>query len=361
MAEDKDIDDSFDEPLVADAGGADEEYYDDGDDFSGEEGDDWDSGSPEDPAAALTKKKKSKDFNRKVIAGALAIGFVVVYMQLKGGGPASQTAPTPPPSAETAATPPQEQQAVAQAPPSQRDIFSGKNRKEQVADLPDQSQGFLSNPDTLVKVDDLKNRVVFGEEEEAPPDDTQQPREVSQSPPMPAPITQQEEPAVPAPATSAQSPPGYEKEIMDKLDALSSRLDGIEDRIEAVSASAAAKSDIALLENGLQGRIRTELQTLIEEQKAAQPKTAQKPAHTAKKRTGTNTAGKSSVKKPQPAAPAWVLRSARPGQALVSRAGEAETRAIAIGDSLPGIGKVTAVFADRGLWVVQGTDGRIFQ
>lgn len=58
----------------------------------------------------------------------------------------------------------------------------------------------------------------------------------------------------------------------------------------------------------------------------------------------------------------WVLRSAKPGMAWVSEKGSSEMRTVSVGDSLAGIGKVTAIATDsQGRWVVNGTRGTINQ
>jgi polyhydroxyalkanoate synthesis regulator phasin len=94
----------------------------------------------------------------------------------------------------------------------------------------------------------------------------------------------------------------------------------------------------------------------VEEKKQAEPKKAAEPSKEVSK-------PKEAAK---PAAPArkidWVLRSAKPGTALVSERGSNEMRTVAVGDTLSGIGKVTAITTDsQGRWVVSGTRGSIKQ
>jgi intracellular multiplication protein IcmG len=57
----------------------------------------------------------------------------------------------------------------------------------------------------------------------------------------------------------------------------------------------------------------------------------------------------------------WVLKSAQPGRAMVSRAGEQEMRNVTVGDDLPGVGRVTQIYQGQTGWIVQGTTGRILQ
>lgn len=80
--------------------------------------------------------------------------------------------------------------------------------------------------------------------------------------------------------------------------------------------------------------------------KAAKPKPA-KPA--AKKPAVTASSGR------------WELRAAQPGRAWVSRPGERDMQSVEVGQSLTGIGRVTAILYQNGRWTVQGTSGQINQ
>lgn len=57
----------------------------------------------------------------------------------------------------------------------------------------------------------------------------------------------------------------------------------------------------------------------------------------------------------------WILKSAQPGEAMVSRKGESDMTRIAVGQSLAGIGKITGISMENGRWIVQGTNGRVVQ
>lgn len=57
----------------------------------------------------------------------------------------------------------------------------------------------------------------------------------------------------------------------------------------------------------------------------------------------------------------WVLKGAQPGRAMVAKAGETDIRSVGVGDTLPGIGRITAVTYENGRWSVLGTKGRINQ
>lgn len=58
----------------------------------------------------------------------------------------------------------------------------------------------------------------------------------------------------------------------------------------------------------------------------------------------------------------WVLKSAKPGMAWVAPPGSNELKSVAVGDTLAGVGRVTAIAKDEaGRWYVSGTRGRIRQ
>ncbi len=58
----------------------------------------------------------------------------------------------------------------------------------------------------------------------------------------------------------------------------------------------------------------------------------------------------------------WVLKAAKPGVAWVAKKGSGDLLMVETGDSLPGVGNVTAIVkSSSGRWVVNGTKGRISQ
>lgn len=75
---------------------------------------------------------------------------------------------------------------------------------------------------------------------------------------------------------------------------------------------------------------------------------------------------KKAAKRPSAESPAssssrWELRAAQPGRAWVSHPGERDMRGIEVGQSLEGIGTVTAINYQNGIWTVYGTQGQINQ
>jgi hypothetical protein len=55
----------------------------------------------------------------------------------------------------------------------------------------------------------------------------------------------------------------------------------------------------------------------------------------------------------------WELKSAEPGQAYVSPPGRDDMVNIHVGDTLPGVGRITAISESGGQWIVTGTEGKI--
>lgn len=58
----------------------------------------------------------------------------------------------------------------------------------------------------------------------------------------------------------------------------------------------------------------------------------------------------------------WVLKAAKPGMAWIAQPGSSEIRAIAKGDTVPGLGTIKAIVKDSGgKWTVEGTKSRVNQ
>ena len=69
---------------------------------------------------------------------------------------------------------------------------------------------------------------------------------------------------------------------------------------------------------------------------------------------------KAPVAEAAPEPPQWVLRAASPGQAWVATSAVSrDLKQLHVGDSLPGIGRVTAIQQQGDAWLVQGTTGTI--
>ena len=57
----------------------------------------------------------------------------------------------------------------------------------------------------------------------------------------------------------------------------------------------------------------------------------------------------------------WILKSASPGNAIVSRANGQDFMQVTEGSDIPGLGAVLSIDAKHGRWVVRTTGGFIYQ
>jgi hypothetical protein len=170
-----------------------------------------------------------------------------------------------------------------------------------------------------------------------------------------------------------------------KMDTILSRLTTLEGEVTALKQKPDAGEQVADLKSSLESlekKVSTQADTPAparSARKAAAPVPApapvtpeEKPAPqilgAADSEPETNpVAGMPSpdVKKAAPRAvkvsTSWVLKGAQPGQATVAKPGESDSRTIHVGDTLPGIGRITAVEYQDGRWAVIGTQGRINQ
>lgn len=166
------------------------------------------------------------------------------------------------------------------------------------------------------------------------------------------------EPAVPA---SQAAVPAASPALEQKIDTLLEKLARMESRIEEIDA--AQDTDIAAIRNELKGEIsalKDGTAPARETPKAAAP-AEPAPEQQAAAAPRPAPAKKAAAPKPADMGGAWVLKAAKPGKAWVSRAGNPNIQGVVVGDTLPGIGRVTAISFNGGRWVVQGTSGRINQ
>ena len=144
------------------------------------------------------------------------------------------------------------------------------------------------------------------------------------------------------------SGPVLSGDLGQKLGVLIERLDRMESRLEELSAADDRKLErIEQIASGLE-----QMKKDVGGLKTAPPQ---------KQASRTSTASASKVRKKAPSRPRWVLRAAQPGKAWVSKAGDTAMKRLQVGDTLSGIGRITAIAYTNGHWVVQGTQGRILQ
>ena len=170
-----------------------------------------------------------------------------------------------------------------------------------------------------------------------------------------------------------------------KMDTILSRLTSIEGEVSALKQKPDVSADIAELKSAI---------ATLEEKKASAPsaktQSSDSPARAKKAVAAEEPApvlpeekpapqilgapdsgpeinpvaepvAKKSSAKPVKVSTSWVLKGAQPDQATVAKAGESDSRTVRVGDTLPGIGRITAVEYKDGRWAVIGTQGRINQ
>jgi len=157
-------------------------------------------------------------------------------------------------------------------------------------------------------------------------------------------------------------------ELNERLDQFAARLDSIAQKLDDTVTAAArpvndgSSVDIAAMESMI-GRLESKINAL-EKQKTVSSAAASPTSRAAPKKSATPTAPKRSTqpKSAQHRVIQWDLRGASPHKAYVAERGTQNVRTVSVGDTLPGIGRITAITQQQtGHWVVHGVNGRITQ
>lgn len=137
-------------------------------------------------------------------------------------------------------------------------------------------------------------------------------------------------------------------EANQKIEALNATIKELEEKLSDVSSNAAEAAKQAAEKAAEEATREANL-------KAAAATTAQAPAP---KKAEAKPAPVAS--KPAPAsskAVVWILRSAGPGWATLSSQTTGETRAVAVGEQVEGLGKINSIANENGRWTVRGSRG----
>lgn len=151
----------------------------------------------------------------------------------------------------------------------------------------------------------------------------------------------------PAPAASGTSSGVSEAQLSDMRKEMQNQFAEMRKEMKAEiekTVSAAAPTQVVV---PVPAAPKSEPKQQAEQKPAAQPQAAA-PA-TPKKTASASRGG------------AWQLKAAKPGKAWVARAGSNNIQGVGVGDTLEGIGRVTAISFVGGRWVVQGSNGSIRQ
>lgn len=349
---------------------AEDDFADEGWDDESYEGD----ALPDEEEASLPPVKKKSKSNLFIIIGGVVLAVIVLYVQMGGTPPAQQQAPAIPPSAAVSGQTPQTatggpQPADSAVPPPPPPLPEGQQASDQPGQPPG---GFLKNPEMFQEVEKIRENMQFedyvekGTEVTAPAQPVSGQAATEQGPLTPLPSETEtatalpageQQPVAPMPApASADLQEGMEK-INTQLSDLSARMDQIETALQSLTVPSVNPQEIESLRSAVDA-----LSGKVDD-------LAKKPASqraTAKKTSSSDTPEapaaprKKTVSAPALSSP-WVLKSAQPGRAIVSRAGDSEVFSVAVGDSLEGIGRIEGVTQENGRWIVQGTKGIIAQ
>ncbi|MBI2235114.1 MAG: hypothetical protein HYU57_09085, partial [Micavibrio aeruginosavorus] len=358
----------------------------------------------ESPAAtpARATKKKSGLFNILLIGGAVLFGGAFIMLKLGGSpAPAPQMAP-----ADMSMTMSQGQEAPAPVEQAQAPVPRAPDAAfpaDSPPVVPMAEPEEISNP-TLPP---MPATIEKAEDSGVGPAPTAEPAPVAAIPePPPEAVPEQNmidssgairmpqagDVLLKAPAPEAETvaaapaAPAMNPEIAAKLDQVIARMDAFEKEIgdlRQAQAQVAEKTaatppgldaDIASIKQSvaaLEARIGALSAVAAKAPAEKPPAPAEKPSIVPPKVLGDGAEvapepaePRAPVRASRPAAePAvrWVLKGAQPGRAMVARAGEDDIQNVAVGDTLPGIGRITAIAYQDGKWVVEGTKGRISQ
>lgn len=381
--EDGGIDSSFD----AEVEDGDWDQYDDGtEDVAGE--------VPEVPEGKQKTKKKSGLFNLLLIGGAVlaAGGFIFIKM---GAAPPPSTPLASEVAAQQNPAPPKVtiETEIAKAPsapvPSVLPMPTPIAASESTAPV-DSSQLLPAGPDQtqdeatfrLPKAGDilLKKPTVESESDSLENDSKQSIAIISE--------TTVQAPAVniaPVISTSLSPETGaVPAESIEKINVLSTRVKNLETQLEnyrqenvtketALSESAKEISALQKTISTLQARLdeKGKQDSAVSSQKMPDrvivqkvtPEVKPRPQILGKKSDPDLPAPAQAQAPSSPYAPesGWVLKGAQPGRAMVAKAGERDLHPVVVGDTLLGIGRVTAIMYQDGKWQVIGTEGKVSQ
>jgi hypothetical protein len=167
-------------------------------------------------------------------------------------------------------------------------------------------------------------------------------------------------------------------EVSDKLDKILSRIDSVEISVNEMRDQVAYQSDIPDVKS-LQKSISAlekRIDKLAKEQRSNVnsnqnfEEAVNVPVKTQEKEVKTipyqeddeiSTNADADIVKTLSVNTDWVLKSAKPGMAWVSKEGDNNLKSVSIGDRLEGVGKIKRIDILQGKWVVEGSNSKIVQ
>lgn len=180
--------------------------------------------------------------------------------------------------------------------------------------------------------------------------------------PYPVPSTPDQIPPASAAPTASPQSVAVDPALLEKMDQILSRMDKLEGDIDTLKQEKSPdigelEQNISLLKEELSSIKSANKEELPQQKKSVTPKKAS--SSPAQKTAKTPTKAASPKKTASPVQ--WELRAAQPGRAWVSKPGERDMQSVEVGQSLAGIGTISAISYQNGRWLVQGSTGQIRQ
>ena len=153
-------------------------------------------------------------------------------------------------------------------------------------------------------------------------------------------------------------------DLSKQVTAVMQQLAAQQTKEEQTDTVAALEGQIADLEKRLNDLSKLQSAAPKETPKKAEPTPAPQPK---KVESAPKVEKTAAAPKPAPApkkvaaqpAKSWELRGASPGQAYIIEKGTENLRTVSVGETVPGIGKITSIAIEGNQWVVRGTQGTV--
>lgn len=168
-------------------------------------------------------------------------------------------------------------------------------------------------------------------------------------------------------APMSPTPPAPVDPMMgQKLNEAMQRIATLEAELKSAREASTAPSDeVVVLQQkvaDLQAQLREKTRDATPSRKEASPEAPKKKrSDTRKTTTRKKESDMDRAWSPPRVTTQWDLRAASDGQAVVTRKGGGAFTQVRVGDTLEGVGRVTAITQKGGLWVIEGTQGRVSQ
>ena len=150
-----------------------------------------------------------------------------------------------------------------------------------------------------------------------------------------------------------------------KIESLQASLDSESKKLDAISSAPAKTEMPASAAEISTSRIEmpTPIKATVKTETSSKPVKAKKPApvKSAAHHKSSSHESASIPKVVLPLNTQWELRSAQTGRAMVAPKGSDDLKSIQVGDMLMGLGRITSIGIENGVWTVRGTKSAIYR